>query len=174
MIIGGRSGRATTVELVQVQLDELPRVHKAVLSRILAFFTLVCAHSEQNRMDLSNVSIILSPIMIENKGDLSWLLPREVMSLMLEHYTAVFWRLSALEEDGSFMTQERYEALIAAWFSDVFLQAKDAIEFHDAIPEKQQKMCRRFQIARVDWEPMFQALVVVGQTAQQGNTSTPW
>jgi hypothetical protein len=30
----------------------------------------------------------------------------------------------------------------------------------DAIPEKQQKMYRRFQIARVDWGPMSQAFVV--------------
>jgi hypothetical protein len=166
--------RATTVELIQAQLEVLPRVHRAVLSRILAFFTLVCAHSGQNRMDPSNVSIILSPIMIENKGDLSWLLPREVISPMLEHYKEVFGNLSALEEDGSFMSQERYELLIATWFSDVFLQATDTVDFHDVIPEKQQKMCRRFQIERVDWEPMFQALMAANQRSQQGNTATQW
>jgi hypothetical protein len=56
----------------------------------------------------TNIAIILSPILVEDAKDKSWLMPREVITLMLENYLAVFGKWAALDETGRFLSSEEY------------------------------------------------------------------
>jgi hypothetical protein len=166
---------ATTVEGVHAQIDKLPRLNKAVLSRVLAFFMQVIAHAGKNQMNAVNIGIILSPILIENSSNHLWLLPRETVVLMFDNYKQLFGDLSAIDEDGEFMSSEKYEEKVGGAFADLFCQTNVGIEFQPVVQEKQRKMCRRVPIQKMDWGEMMEALLSddhkgVGIT----NTVTPW
>jgi hypothetical protein len=165
----------TTLDGVRAQIDKLPRLNKAVLSRVLAFFIQVVAHSDKNQMNAINIGIILSPILIENSSNRLWLLPRETVVMMLDNYNQIFGDLSAIDEDGSFMSSEKYEEKVGGAFADLFCQTNVGIEFQPVVHEKQRKMCRRVSIQKLDWGEMMEALLSndrkgVGIT----NTVTQW
>jgi hypothetical protein len=166
---------ATTAEGVRAQIDKLPRLNKAVLSRVLAFFSKVIAACSENQMNATNIAIILSPILIENATNKLWLLPRETVILMFDNYNEIFKDLNSFDENGEFLSSERYEELVGGAFADLFCQTNVGIEFEPVVQEKQRKMCRRVPIQKMDWEQMLTALL---STDRKGvgvtNTVTPW
>ncbi|OHT04268.1 RhoGAP domain containing protein [Tritrichomonas foetus] len=150
-----------TLEQVQKKINDLPVLNRAFLSRIFAFFITIASHSKSNLMGVSNLSKILSAVLIEDKKDPYWLLKPEVVAYFFTDYHKIFNSMPGLTSDGQFMTKDEFQNSVGDIFNAFFCQsyANHKPEISAVKQEKQKKMCRIIETSKVTWDEMFTILL---------------
>lgn len=149
-----------SVESAQAFLQTLPLIHKAVFSRLIAFFTLVAKHSAGNRMGTRAISLILSPILVENPDEAIWIFPADIVELFLKNYKEIFVSMPALTPDGEFMTEQNFQKSIGDVCSIFFCQStSNPVTLSPVVAAKQVKMCRNIIIEQTDFKEIYKKLL---------------
>ena len=157
--------KAKTPEEAQKLFKGLPLIHRAVFTRIIAFFRVVTQHKKENCMEAKSLAIILSPILVSKSGDQRWLLSFSTVEMLLDRYDEIFGSMSSFDKNGEFMSDEEFNATIGDICSQFFCQSTAApLKLKPLVETKQCKLTRNLEISRIDWNDLFSILLSTNYT----------
>ncbi|EAY19579.1 RhoGAP domain containing protein [Trichomonas vaginalis G3] len=150
------SNLQTVIEIYDVNdakdfVNTLYFINRALFSRIIAFFTLITKHPS-NRMNASNIAIILSPILICDPQNPAFILPKNIIEIFLNHYDEVFSTIPALLPNGEWMPSEQYEKSLGDLTESFFCQSTyinpkiSSMEDVEKKLEPSEQICRNISI----------------------------
>lgn len=149
-----------TPEEAQKLFKALPLIHRAVFTRIIAFFRVVVQHKEKNCMEAKSLAIILSPILISKIDDRTWLLPFSTVEMLINRYDEIFGTMTSFDENGVFMSDVEFNSTIGDICAQFFCQSTAApLKLKPLVETKQCKLTRNLEIPKTDWNALFGVLL---------------
>jgi hypothetical protein len=151
------SGIKTLPDVTRL-IRSLPVVHQAILSRFLGFMSLLLNYPS-NRMGVIAIGRMIAPNIIEGESE-TWLMPDETMTLMLQNYREIFGPLSAIDEEGNFLSEEAFRKIAGNVCDQFFVQSTPGpVTLKPHSEAKQCRMSRQFKIPDPSREALFGALL---------------
>ena len=136
-----------TKEDAKAFIDSLPYINRVFASRFLGFIYIVTQHADKNRMASSNLSRILSPVLIMHPKDPKFLVPVDILDIIISNYPYIFQDISALDENGNWIEADNFKVEIGDILEQFFCQSTyGKPTFKSTFHEKEMKMCRKLQI----------------------------
>ena len=154
----------------------LPIPNRAILSRLLGFMTIISQHSENNLMPISNIAIILSPILVDDPSNPQYLLSKDISIMLLENYREIFSEMLAIDANGNWLSEEQFTKSIGDVMTTFFCQSSFLRKPLTPIKiEKQARMVRNIKIdtRSNEWDCLMNELLAINPTNQQISSSIP-
>lgn len=152
----------------------LPLINRAVLSRFMAFLTIVKNHSDRNRMGSQALSVVVSPNLIEKPGSPEFLLPNEVVMIMIDNYDNVFDSMPALNPSGEFQSDEEFSSSIGNVCMEFFCKSSPvSMKLKPIDEEKQCRLDRNIHINKPNYNDTFQELLAFPSKTAKASSHQP-
>ena len=162
--------KCTTAEQIKSIFNTLPIINKVVFSRFIGFLTLIAKHSDNNRMTLDNIAIILTPMLVDEPQDPQFILPKDVCLLMLKEYNTICEEVPALDSNGNWLSEEAFSKSIESVVSTFLCQS--SFMTRQLTPVKVVKQARMVRNVRIDvggWDSMMNELLAINPPTYQTN-----
>ena len=154
-----------TLEQIKSNINELPRINQALLSRLFAFFIIICRSSHKNKMIDSNIAIILSPILVIDPDNPRWLLKLSNILLIFNNYFEVFGSLSSIDQEtGDFLDSAKFNEKVGNIWGDFLCQSCIVLNHQepsddDDLNETEEKMWRGLTIPNTNYVALIEDLL---------------
>ena len=136
-----------TKEDAKAFVSSLPYINRVFSSRFLGFIYLVTQHSSNNKMNSFNLSRLLSPVLIANPKMPTYLVPPEILDIIISNYPFIFQDVSALDEKGNWIEADNFKVEIGDILDQFFCQSTyGRPSLKPTSHEKEMKMCRKLTI----------------------------
>ena len=160
--------QCTNSSQIRTIFQSLPIINRAVFSRLIGFMTLVCKHSSTNLMTVSNIAIILSPILVDDPSNPQFILSKEVCEMILNDYTTICADMLALDSNGNWLSDEEFSKSIGSVITAFLCHSSYMTK--QLTPIKVEKPARMIRNMRIDvggWDSMLNELLAINPSNQQ-------
>lgn len=158
-----------TKEDAKAFIDSLPYINRVLASRVFGFFSLIAKHSDKNKMSASNIAVILSPILIDDPSNSTFILDNEIILHFLVSYSFVFSFNPSIDESGNWIPADKFKAPIDDVMEQFFCQSSlGNPSLKPTSHEKEMKMCRKIQIEDKAIDDLLDELLV-GNSVSRSN-----
>ncbi|OHT13133.1 RhoGAP domain containing protein [Tritrichomonas foetus] len=148
-----------TVDDAKRNFQKLPLINKAIFSRLVGLLSIVAKNSDSNKMTPLALSIVMSPNLIERDDLSAFLLPKEVLIIMIENYEEIFKGMSALDENGNFLPENEFTASIGDVCMEFFCKSSPVpLKLKPIEEENHYRLSRNFQIEPADFNTVMNDL----------------
>ena len=168
---------AKTVEDMSKLVAQLPLLNRALLSRVLGFFSIVVQHTDKNRMNPKSIGIILSPNLIVDRENPTLLYPTQNIELLLNEYKNIFKKPFALDENGNFLSAEEYSNVVH-YVPEFFFQTNTIhsnlfkAKKNESKKKKQKTISRQYLVInRIDPDTLMSELLSSSFTGSSSSLS---
>ena len=152
--------RVTSPDEAKSQYNRLPLIHKAVLSRLIGFLTVVKRNVVRNKMDSKALSIVMAPQLVDKPESKEFILPFQVVQIMIDNYNQVFGEMPALADSGDFLSEEEFANSINNAYMEFFCKSSPvAMKLKPIDEEKQCKLDRNIHINIPNYKDVFNELI---------------
>ena len=130
------------------------------LSRLIGFMKIVDQNSSFNKMNAKNLSVICSPILLDNPKEPSFFFDIKIVELFFTHYTFIFESYSSLNKNGEWLSYEEFEQITKFEFDQIFIRSGFKPKVSKSIDEtKQLKIKKNIQIKEIKYTDLLQILL---------------